>query len=536
MARRFLTALDLGKNELQNAAVQSLAGAPGSPVKFQLYGNTSDNTLYWWDGAQWIAAKAAAGATPAGTVTTSAVADASVVGVSTNFAREDHKHGREAFANPTATTTFGLAAVNGSATTLARSDHTHGTPTHDAAAHSTISHSALAAPTADISWGGFKLTSLGTPLAGTDATTKDYVDNLSAGISYKDAVRVASTANGTLATAFANGQTVDGVVLATGNRILLKDQSTGTENGIYVVTAGAPTRATDADAVGELDGAFVVSMEGTANADKAWICSTNPPITPGSTATTWAYYGAGTAYTAGAGLTLTGSTFDVVAADATITVTADAIARAALTGDVTTAVNAATIANNAVTNAKLADSPANSIKGNNTGSAADPLDLTVAQVKTLLAIANTDVTGLGPFAPSTKTSIVSTDIADGTVANGDLANMAANTFKGNNTGSPAAPQDVTVAAMQTALAIPSVASLSTTFVKLIAQDCAANVLTTVTHNFNSRDVKVEVYRNSTPWDTIDADIERPSVNAVDVRFATAPAAGAYRIVVEGIDL
>ena len=74
-----------------------------------------------------------------------------------------------------------------------------------------------------------------------------------------------------------------------------------------------------------------------------------------------------------------------------------------------------------------------------------------------------------------------------------------------------------------------------TYAKVLAQDCAANVLTTVTHNFNTRDVKVEVYRTTTPWDTVDCDIERPSVNAVGVRFATAPAAGAYRIVVEGID-
>ena len=85
MSRKFLTPIDLAQNELQNAAVQSLPGAPGSPVKFQLYGNSSDNTLYWWDGAQWIAAKAAGGATPAATVSTSAVGDASAVGVSTNY-------------------------------------------------------------------------------------------------------------------------------------------------------------------------------------------------------------------------------------------------------------------------------------------------------------------------------------------------------------------------------------------------------------------------------------------------------------------
>src|SRR4051794_21455088 len=130
-------AIDLSTNELRNAVVQNLPSAP-TGIKGRLYMNTGDNTLYWYDGAQWIAAKAAAGATPAATVTTQAVGDAPVVGVSTNFAREDHKHGREAFGVVTTETAFGQAAGNGAATTVPRSDHTHGTPVHDAAAHSTI--------------------------------------------------------------------------------------------------------------------------------------------------------------------------------------------------------------------------------------------------------------------------------------------------------------------------------------------------------------------------------------------------------------
>ena len=97
--------------------------------------------------------------------------------------------------------------------------------------------------------------------------------------------------------------------------------------------------------------------------------------------------------------------------------------------------------------------PASSLKGNNTGSVAAPTDLTVSQVKTLLAIASTDVSGLGSLA--TKSTIGTADITDGVVSNTDLTTMAANTVKMNNTGSTAAPQDVTVASLKTALAVPA---------------------------------------------------------------------------------
>jgi hypothetical protein len=106
-----------------------------------------------------------------------------------------------------------------------------------------------------------------------------------AGLSWKLAVRAATTAAGTLATSFENGDTVDGVVLATGDRILVKDQATAADNGIYTVNAsGAPTRATDADTGAELVNASIYVSEGTVNADKQFVCTTNAPITPGTTA------------------------------------------------------------------------------------------------------------------------------------------------------------------------------------------------------------------------------------------------------------
>jgi len=133
----------------------------------------------------------------------------------------------------------------------------------------------------------------GTLAANSDAKVasqkaiKTYVDTIAAGLKWKVPVRVATTAAGTLASSFANGSTVDGVSLVTGDRILIKDQASGSENGLYVVAAsGAPTRATDADSGTELVSAAVFVMSGTSNADKAFVC-TNDSITLGSTTVTF---------------------------------------------------------------------------------------------------------------------------------------------------------------------------------------------------------------------------------------------------------
>lgn len=114
-------------------------------------------------------------------------------------------------------------------------------------------------------------------------------------VDWKDSVRVATTAAGTLATSFENGDTVDGVVLATGNRILIKDQAAGADNGIYVVAvSGAPARATDADTSAEVTAGMAVTVtEGTANADKIFTLTTNDPITLGSTSIAFAAVGSG---------------------------------------------------------------------------------------------------------------------------------------------------------------------------------------------------------------------------------------------------
>ena len=101
----------------------------------------------------------------------------------------------------------------------------------------------------------------------------------------KNSVRAATTTNGTLATAFENGDTIDGIVLATSDRILIKNQSAPAENGIYVVAAsGAPTRATDFDEWTEIVGAFVSVEAGTVNAGTQWLCNVVAGGTLGTTA------------------------------------------------------------------------------------------------------------------------------------------------------------------------------------------------------------------------------------------------------------
>lgn len=164
--------------------------------------------------------------------------------------------------------------------------------------------------TGNLDMGGNTLTGLAAPSAGTDATNKNYVDAAIAGLTWKTSVRAATTTNGTLASSFANGQVIDGVTLATGDRILIKNQTTQTQNGIYIVAAsGAPTRSTDADTGTELVGASVYVDQGTVNADTGWTQTANAPITIGSTNITWVQFAGSGTYTAGTGLSLTGNTF-----------------------------------------------------------------------------------------------------------------------------------------------------------------------------------------------------------------------------------
>jgi hypothetical protein len=414
MARKFLVGIDLNKNELSNAVIQNLASAPASPVAGQIYFNTSDGEIYYYDGSAWVSvlnesevisglyanrpAASTAGrlffatdqqimyfdtgsawlqvsnfgavtaqttygatsgsgsstdyaradhthGTPSLTNTTPqalAIGGAGAVGTGTAPAREDHLHAMPSFGNVTGQTTFGGSSANGSSTSVARADHTHGTPVHDNTAHSAINLSALAVPTADVSFATYKLTNLGSPVSAADAATKQYVDDVAQGLNIHAASYAATTANlnatysngtsgvgATLTNAGANAAfSVDGVSPSLNARILVKNQTTQAQNGIYVLstvgdgsTPWVLTRATDFDTATEIAGGdFTFVDAGSTLANTGWV-NIDEVTTVGTDSIVFQQFsGAGT-YTASDGILLTGTNFTgVVVASGGLTV------------------------------------------------------------------------------------------------------------------------------------------------------------------------------------------------------------------------
>lgn len=164
---------------------------------------------------------------------------------------------------------------------------------------------------ANVDLNNFKIVNLAAPTTGLDAANKDYVDTFAQGLAVHSPARAATTANITLS----GLQTIDGVSLSVGDRVLVKNQTTGSQNGIYVVSAGAWTRATDADTSAEVvSGLFLWVLEGTVNGDNAFVLTTNNPITLGTTSLTFQQFNGAGQIVAGTGLTKTGNTLSLTPA------------------------------------------------------------------------------------------------------------------------------------------------------------------------------------------------------------------------------
>ena len=442
-------ALDFAKYEGRNFRAHQLGTAPSSPVTGQLYYNTSDNTLWYWDGTQWVAAKSgaptgAAGGDLSGTypnpqIAAGVIVDADVAsankdglaavpslrtlgtgaqqaaaGNDTRFSDSRPPNGAaggdlsgtypnpqilagaivNADVNATAAIArskldFGTGLVNADIAAaaaiaysklaltaaivngdiaaaagivysklnlsgsivnadisasaaialsklavdpLARANHTGtqlaATISNFDAQVRTNRLDQMAAPTAAVAFNAQKISGLADGTAATDAVTKQQLDAVSAGLDVKASVRAASIANLTLPATGGATLTVDGVTLANGDRLLLKNQTAPAENGIYVVggigTAASLARAADADVSAEVTpGMFTFVEEGSTQADTGWSLTTNAPITLGTTGLVFAQFSGAGSYVGGNGLSLTGNTFDVNVDNSSVEINAD---------------------------------------------------------------------------------------------------------------------------------------------------------------------------------------------------------------------
>ena len=609
MARLFVTGINLNKNELQNARIQNLSSAPSSPVAGQIYFNTGDNTLYFYNGSSWIPASGSTeviqdligssliggtgltatyndtsgettldldntavthgsyGSSAAKTVAftvdqqgrlTAAseqdiqIATSQVTGlqeyiedsvntvvvagegidvayndsantytVSAEDASDTNK-GIASFSSTDFTVTSGNVAINsesvadivggmvtgntetGITVTYQDGDNTldfavddqfpshttsdlaegtnlyytaervqdeistaivagtgldktyndgAGTLTIDIdstvttnSGTQTLTNKTLGSSTAlgaNLDAGTYKITNLGAPTNSTDAATKSYVDAVTEGLHVHASANVYVAANVTLATALEAGDTIDGVTLTQGMRVLVNGQTTQSENGIYVIqSSGGPLRATDFDTATEVDsGDFVFVSSGNSYANTGWV-QTLKPATIGTDAISFTQFsGAGT-YLAGAGLTLTGNVFSA---------------------DVTpTSGNPSLI---------------------NTGGAIE------VKVNTADGL---EVTGSG-LGINNGTGL--------TFSSGALVLDTANGY----------------GVRKYAVSIGDASATSYT----------------ITHNLGTKDVTVQVYENGSPYAQVEADVEHTGSNTATVKFAVAPTLDQYRVVVVG---
>ena len=166
----------------------------------------------------------------------------------------------------------------------------------------------MTAPSADVSANSQKITSLATPTATTDAATKGYVDSVSQGLDVKDSVKVATTANITLS----GTQTIDGVAVSADERVLVKDQSTASQNGLYLCKASAWARTSDLAAGANAAGMFTFVEQGTVNADNGFSCTSNSgSAVVGTNNLTFAQFSGAGSVAAGDGLDKTGNTLSL---------------------------------------------------------------------------------------------------------------------------------------------------------------------------------------------------------------------------------
>jgi hypothetical protein len=435
MAQKFLTNLDLNQNELRNATFEKVATDPSSGnFEGRTIYNTTTDTLKVYTGSAWtslphsIISGGGAGIAEALTVTES---------------------------NGTVTLTLNVADTDSAGLLPAAMWNMLTDATSDATASKLVKRDAS---------GNAKIA---TPTDAAHIATKGYVDAARQGLDVKQSVRVATTAPINLSADLEAGDLIDGVTLVAGDRVLVKNQSTAIENGIYVaVSSGAASRSSDANGTADtgelLPGTFTFVEEGTVNSDKGFVVSTNGTITIDVTQIAWTQFSGAGSFEAGDGISQTGNTINVnVVADRT-EITSDAV---------------------------------------------DIASTYVGQES---------ITTLGTITTGVWNG-TDVAVADGGTGASDAASARTNLGIKTTAG----------AATTSAATLARVAAQGNT------AHAGGTSTTTVTHNFNTTDVIVQVYEVAT-GETVFGDVTRPNADTVQVVLLGSHSANAFRIVVTAV--
>jgi hypothetical protein len=447
MATKFLTHIDLNQNQIVNATLQQVPSDPASGnFEGRLIYHTGEDVIKVWSGTAWRTLLASIGQGAVGTNgVISGGANATAITIS------------ETNGQITITPVLATASIAG---LLTAADFTK-----------------LGDSTAENTFGKLVQRDAGGQAKVSDPTlaahiaTKGYVDAARQGLDVKQSVRVATTGAINLTTDLNNGDTIDGVTLVTGDRVLVKDQATASQNGIYVATAsGAAVRASDANGTadtGELtSGTFVFVEAGTLNFDSGFVISTDGTITVGTDAITWTQFSGAGSFDAGDGLSKIGTQVNV------------------------------------------------NVTANRTAIVSDAIDIASTYV------GQSSITTLGTITTGEWGS-AATDIAVTSGGTGSSTESGARTNLASASGE----------------ATGRTTDGSPTLARTAHQACAASIgttsVTTVTHNFNTKNVTVQVYQVST-GETVNCDVVRGTNDSLSVTInGSTIGADDFHIVVTG---
>ena len=484
MSRKFLVSIDLNKNELQNAVIQNLATAPSTPLDGQIYYNTSDDTLYFWNGSAWINVVQQAEILY-NTFSNRPVAGAGNTG-SLFFATDQNllyfSNGSawsqvSTFGNATATTSYGDTANNGSANTYSRSDHTHGTPSLT----STAPQNQAIGDTASVG-------TATTPARADHVHGMPSFGNVTAQTSFG-----ASSGNGSGTSIARNDHTHgtpthDNAAHSAINLSALAVPTADVPFATYKITGlGNPTSDQDAATKYYVDQA----VQGLTWKAAANLLSTVNVALTGSTGTlNIDTYGALTSADAGYRIVLTGQTDDTqdgiyVYADNGTNYT---LTRATDGNPYTELIGASIYVQEGTTKAGTSWVQSNHY---------------------LTSFAGQDwvqIAGPGTLTAGNGINITS-NVVSAVVESG-----AGLTLSGSGL------------AIDTAVVVRKYAA---------SIGDGTNTTYTVTHNLGTKDVQVTVYDNSSPYAEVVVDVQHTSTTAIAVLFSVAPTSNQYRVVVQG---